>query len=46
MLLADGMTFLPPEIRQNPREQTCTNEHDLDQEVLIFFGFPGSVLRS
>ena len=46
MQLADGLTFLPPVIRQKPREQTRTNVHDLDQEVLILLGFPDRVLRS
>jgi hypothetical protein len=43
MQLADGIVFLPPEIRQKPREQTCTNVPDLDQDVLISLGFLGSL---
>jgi hypothetical protein len=46
MQLADGLTYLPPEIRQKPREQTRTNVNDLDQETLILFEFPARVLRS
>jgi hypothetical protein len=37
---------MPPEIRQNPREQTRTNVNDLDQESLIWLELPDRVLRS
>jgi hypothetical protein len=46
MQLADGLTFLPPEIRQKPREQTRTKVNDLDRVTLILFEFPARVLRS
>ena len=46
MQLADGLTFLPPEIRQKPREQTRTNVNDLDRETLNLREFPDRVLRS
>ena len=39
MRLADGIAFLPPEIRQKPREQTDTDVPDLNQEVLILLDF-------
>ena len=38
--------FMPPVIRQKPREQTCTNAHDLDGESLNLHDFSGKVLRS
>jgi hypothetical protein len=46
MQLADGFTFLPPEIRQKPRQQTRTNVNDLDRKTLILFEFPARDLRS
>ena len=46
MQLAEGLTFLPPAIRQKPREQTRTNVNDLDRETLILFEFSARVLRS
>ena len=46
MQLADGLTFLPPEIRQNPREQTRKNVNDLDRETPNLRGFPDGLLRS
>jgi hypothetical protein len=39
MQLADGLTFLPPEIRQKPRERTRTNVNDLDRETLNLLEF-------
>lgn len=44
--LGAGLTFLPPEIRQKPREQTRTRVNDLDRVTLILFEFPARVLRS
>jgi len=31
--MADGLTFVPPEIRQKPREQTRTNVMQMDARI-------------